>query len=68
MLVSTSKKLYHVCWSRRPKNSIEIAFFDAVRHGEVRSYGKIDGNLSALDKVIRRLFQSSYSGHSNRTI
>ncbi len=37
------------------KNSIEVAFADAGRHGEVRSYGKIDGNLSALDKVIRKL-------------
>ena len=37
------------------KNSIEVAFADAGRHGEVRSYGKIDGNLSALDKVIRKM-------------
>ena len=37
------------------KNSIEVAFADADRHGEVRSYGKIDGNLTALDKVIRKL-------------
>jgi transposase len=37
------------------KNSIEVAFADAGSHGEVRSYGKIDGNLSALDKVIRKL-------------
>ena len=37
------------------KNSIEVAFADAGRHGEVRSCGKIDGNLSALDKVIRKL-------------
>ena len=37
------------------KNSIEVAFADAGRDGEVRSYGKIDGNLTALDKVIRKL-------------
>ena len=37
------------------KNSIEVAFAEAGRHGEVRSYGKIDGNLTALDKVIRKL-------------
>ena len=36
------------------KNSIEVAFADAGRDGEVRSYGKIDGNLTALDKVIRK--------------
>ena len=33
------------------KNSIEVAFADPGRNGEVRSYGKIDGNLTALDKV-----------------
>ena len=37
------------------KNSIEVAFADTGRDGEVRSYGKIDGNLTALDKVIRKL-------------
>ena len=37
------------------KNSIEVAFADAGRDGEVRSYGKIDGNLTDLDKVIRKL-------------
>jgi len=37
------------------KNSIEVAFADAGRQGEVRSYGRIDGTLAALDKVIRKL-------------
>ncbi|NIV43698.1 IS110 family transposase [Candidatus Bathyarchaeota archaeon] len=37
------------------KNSIEVALAEAGRHGEVRSYGKIDGNLTALDKVVRKL-------------
>lgn len=37
------------------KNSIEVAFAEAGRHGEVRSYGKIDGTLTALDKMIRKL-------------
>lgn len=37
------------------KNSIEIAFADVGRDSEVRSYGKIDGSLTALDKVIRKL-------------
>ena len=37
------------------KTSIEVAFADADRDGEVRSYGKSGGNLSALDKVIRKL-------------
>ncbi len=37
------------------KNSIEVAFADAGRDSEVRSYGKIDGSLDALDKVIRKL-------------
>ena len=37
------------------KNSIEIAIAEQDRKGEVRSYGKIDGTLAALDKVIRKL-------------
>lgn len=37
------------------KNSIEVAFADGGRQGEVRSYGKIDGTLAALDKLIRKL-------------
>ena len=37
------------------KNSIEIAIAEQGRKGEIRSYGKIDGTLSALDKVVRKL-------------
>jgi transposase len=37
------------------KNSIEIAIAQQGRNGDVRSYGKIDGSLQALDKVIRKL-------------
>jgi transposase len=37
------------------KNSIEVAFADAGRDGYVISYGNIDGNLTDLDKVIRKL-------------
>ena len=37
------------------KNSIEIAIAQRGRNGEVRSYGKIDGTLNALDKVVRKL-------------
>ena len=37
------------------KNSIEIAIAERGRNGEVRSYGKIDGTLNALDKVVRKL-------------
>src|SRR5210317_846633 len=37
------------------KNSIEIAIAQRGRNGEVRSYGKIDGTLLALDKVVRKL-------------
>ena len=37
------------------KNSIEIAIAERGRNGEVRSYGKINGTLSALDKVVRKL-------------
>ena len=37
------------------KNSIEIAIAQAGRNGELRSYGKIDGSLAALDKAVRKL-------------
>ena len=37
------------------KSSIEIAIAESGRHNEVRSYGRIDGSLAALDKVIRKL-------------
>ena len=37
------------------KNSIEIAIAQDGRSGEVRSWGKIDGSLQALDKVVRKL-------------
>ena len=43
------------------KNSIEIAIAQRGRNGEVRSYGKIDGTLEALDKVVRKLV--SKGGH-----
>lgn len=45
------------------KNSIEIAFAESGRDGEVRSYGKIDGSLSALDKVIRKLVSRNCELH-----
>ena len=37
------------------KNSISIALAHEGRQGEVRSYGRIDSSLLALDKVIRKL-------------
>jgi len=37
------------------KNSIQIAIAPEGRDNEIRSYGKIDGTLSALDKVVRKL-------------
>ena len=37
------------------KNCIEIAIAQRGRNGEVRNYGKIDGTLEALDKVVRKL-------------
>jgi transposase len=37
------------------KNSIEIAIAQRGRDGEVRNFGKIDGTLDALDKVVRKL-------------
>jgi len=37
------------------KNSINIAIAQQNRKGQVRYYGKIEGTLSALDKVVRKL-------------
>lgn len=37
------------------KNSIVIAIAEQDRESEVRRYGEIDGSLSALDKVVRKL-------------
>ena len=37
------------------KNSINIAIAQQGRKGQVRHYGKIEGTLSALDKVVRKL-------------
>lgn len=45
------------------KNSIEIAIAKKGRNGEVRSYGKIDGTLDALDKVIRKLVSTGACLH-----
>lgn len=37
------------------KNSIDVAIADESRTGEVRGYGKIGGELTDLDRLIRRL-------------
>ena len=37
------------------KNSIDIAIAPKGRKAQVRHYGKIDGTLAALDKVVRKL-------------
>ncbi|HSH70113.1 MAG TPA: IS110 family transposase [Deferrisomatales bacterium] len=37
------------------KDSIDVAVAEGGRNGEVRHYGKIGGDIPALDKVIRRL-------------
>jgi transposase len=40
------------------KESIEIATADEGRDGEVRRYGRIDGELDSLDRVVRKLVAS----------
>ncbi len=45
------------------KNSIDIAIADEGRSGRVRHYGKIDGSLSALDKVVRKLVSTGRQLH-----
>lgn len=37
------------------KNSIDIAIAEAGRHGEVRHYGAVGGDLDALGKAVRKL-------------
>ncbi len=37
------------------KESIEIATADEGRDGEVRRYGRIDGEMSSLNGVVRKL-------------
>ncbi len=41
------------------KNSIDIAVAEKGRKGHVWHYGKIEGNLAALDKVIQKLVINS---------
>jgi transposase len=45
------------------KNSINIAIAQQDRKGQVRYYGKIEGTLSALDKVVRKLVSKGGSLH-----
>ncbi|BBO72723.1 IS110 family transposase [Desulfosarcina widdelii] len=45
------------------KNSIDIAIADEGRKGQVRHYGKIDGTLSTLDKVVRKLVSTGNRLH-----
>jgi transposase len=45
------------------KNSIDIAIADQGRRGKVRHYGKIDGTLGALDKVVRKLVSTGNQLH-----
>lgn len=45
------------------KKSIDIAIADGGRDGEVRHYGKIDGTLAALDKVVRKLVSNNAELH-----
>jgi len=41
------------------KNSISIAIAEEGRKGEVRNYGTIDNNMTALEKVIRKLLSDN---------
>lgn len=45
------------------KNSIDIAIAQEGRKGKVRHYGKIDGTLIALDKVVRKLLSTGNQLH-----
>jgi transposase len=41
------------------KNSIDVAFAEEGRYGEVRHYGSINGDMSSLDKLARKLVSRS---------
>jgi len=45
------------------KKSIDVAITDERANGQVRSYGKIDGTLEALDKLIQKLKSSGADLH-----
>ena len=45
------------------KNSIDIAIAQKGRKGHVRHYGKIEGTLAALDKVVRKLVRQGDRPH-----
>ena len=40
------------------KESIEIATAEEGRNGEVRRYGRIDGERESLDRVVRKLIST----------
>jgi transposase len=45
------------------KDSIDVAIADDGRDGEVRHYGRIEGSLVALDKVVRKLQSTGRTLH-----
>jgi transposase len=45
------------------KNSIDIAIAPKEREGQVLHYGQIDGSLTALDKVVRKLVSTGGRVH-----
>lgn len=56
------KKILHVGMDVH-KKSIDVAITDERANGKVRSYGKIDGTLEALDKLIRKLKSNASNLH-----
>ena len=45
------------------KNSIDIAIAEQGRNGQIRHYGKIDGTLAAIDKLVRKLVSTGSQLH-----
>ena len=46
------------------KKSIDVAITDERANGQVRSYGKIDGTLEALDKLVGKLKSNASDLHA----
>ena len=45
------------------KNSIDVAIGEEGRSKEVRHYGRIENNLSAIDKLVRKLESLGHTLH-----
>ena len=55
--------MYHICWTGRTQNSIDVALADGDREGEVRYYGTIGGDRDSPDRLVRKLVSKKQDLH-----